>query len=266
MDTVETNAKIVETDDTMKVERTVALRDLNEGMKAGLQKLEDNYEATALEPPKYDPGPPPVMLTLSDLQLQEEAQRNAYQRMDEIFRQAKAEQEEINRDLRGGLVTKMKQDIKREALERVREFFAPMGERAKTAAATREFYEPTAVLRRARFDKSDQVHYAATASWVARLNAAPERALLGFARDAVVSASPALAALVAENIDGRGAAIPDAKAVIVTMRLPESDDGLRLIQSIIDTKANAETAMRVFQTGRPDALGKIAQGILRRAD
>ena len=68
------------------------------------------------------------------------------------------------------------------------------------------------------------------------------------------------------NIDGRGAAVPDAKAVIVTMRLPESDDGLRLIQSIIDTKANAESAMRVFQTGRPDALGKISMGIRSRAD
>jgi hypothetical protein len=39
-----------------------------------------------------------------------------------------------------------------------------------------------------------------------------------------------------------------------------------VVESIIDTKAKAESAMRVFQTGRPDGLSKISMGIRARAD
>jgi hypothetical protein len=75
----------------------------------------------------------------------------------------------------------------------------------------------------------------------------------------------------AENVHDREASVSDAvrhsvEAVISTLKLPESDEGLKLVQSIIDNKAKAESAMQVFQTGRPDALGKITMGLHARGD
>jgi hypothetical protein len=269
-------SKIVTTDNTLKVDPTVTLVDVTEGMIEGLQKLVAEREASAFEPVRLDPGPPPVMLTLGDLQEHEKAQSNALQQMESIFRQAGEDQDRISTDLRGDLIAERKLKIKTEAMDKIRVFFAPMAERAKTAAATREFFERSAVLRRARFDKSDQVNHAITASWVARLSAAPALALTGFARDAVATENAALAALVIENVHGREASVSDpvrhdavrhqVEAVISTLKLPDAEDGSKLIQSIIDTKSRAESAMRFFQTGRPDAAGKIAMGLRARGD
>jgi hypothetical protein len=89
------------------------------------------------------------MLTLIELRSHDEAQRNASQRMDDIFRQAGEEERSISPDLCGDLIAKQKQAIKEEALKKIHNFFAPMVDRARTAAATREFYEPDAVRRRA---------------------------------------------------------------------------------------------------------------------
>jgi hypothetical protein len=161
-----TDARIVNSDDTLKVEQTDALPKLMNGVSKGLWNLVAEHEETATEPVRLKPGPPPLYVPIEELWVLEEQ-------------------------------------------EKVREIYASMVSRARIAAATQEFYEPSTVRHRARFDKSDQTHYVATLSWVSRLSVAPALALTRFARDAVATGNVALAAPVIENAQDPQVEIPD---------------------------------------------------------
>jgi hypothetical protein len=274
MDAAETNAatgvKIVTSDGSLTVEQTVALPELTKTMESRLEDLVAEHEATAFEPVRLDPGPRPLYVPIEELWALEEAQLNAYDQMKGVYRQAKADQDKISADLKADLVVQRKREITMKARETVREIYASMAPRAQIAQATRRFFEPNAVRRRARFDKSDQAHYGATVSWISRLSAASPLALPGFAEDAVALGDLALSALVIENLHGRGSSVSDrvrhdVENIISTLELQESVDGLGLADSIVILKRAAESEMRTFETGRTDEMMMIEMGLAARA-
>jgi anion-transporting ArsA/GET3 family ATPase len=168
--------------------------------------------------------------------------------------------------MRPELIVQHRRAIKEAALDKTRDIYREMVERAKMATLTAEFYEPNAVRQRAAFQDPERV-----SALVVGVSAAPPVALLNFARLAVASRDVPLAAVVLESVQAREAAIPDSiargvKRVIGAMPLPESEQGRKLVNDIIGAEQDAQRAIAGFQTGRADVMAKIARGLRQRND